>query len=248
MALKIADVSAEAILLAGGARALLLQIANPAVGHAVAEHSDFVNRPLDRLHGTLTYLYVIGFGTPEEVRRVARNVGQAHEPVRSAEYDARDPELQLWVAATIVDTARRVYELVHGPLDESEAQSLLESGATVATALGVPQSAWPATLAAFAAYWDAREAELRVDDTTRRVAGEVLHPRSGPWWVRAVMPTARVVTAGLLPSAIRDAYGLPHDEKRFRRLVRVARVVYPLLPRFVRHAPMRHYLAAFRRG
>ena len=50
------DVSNEAVLLAGGARAILLQIAMPAVGHGVARHSDFGADPLRRLRNTLTYL------------------------------------------------------------------------------------------------------------------------------------------------------------------------------------------------
>ncbi|HWR85066.1 MAG TPA: oxygenase MpaB family protein, partial [Rhodoglobus sp.] len=56
---RIADVSDEAILLAGGGAAILQQLANPVVAAGVAGHSDFAERPLDRLHGTLTYLYVI---------------------------------------------------------------------------------------------------------------------------------------------------------------------------------------------
>ena len=62
------------------------------------------------------------------------------------------------------------------------------------------------------------------------------------------MPTVRVLTAGLLSPKLRDAYGLPHDEHRYARTVRVLRAVYPRLPRAVRHAPLRHYLRVFRRN
>lgn len=248
MALGIRDVSGEAILLAGGARAILLQLANPGVGHGVAEHSRFAERPLDRLHGTLTYLYVTVYGTPDEARAVARAVGGAHAPVRSAEYDARDPALQLWVAATLYDTAMRVRELVFGPTGEADAQTLLDDYAIVGTALGLPRSAWPADRAAFAAYWNASVAQLPVDDVARSVARELLYPVSGPWWLRAAMPTVRLVTAGLLEPALREAYGLAFDERRFERLLRFTRAVYPRLPRRLRQAPMRHYLRAFRRA
>ncbi len=243
MPLRIADVSAEAILLAGGARAILLQIANPGVGRGVAEHSDFANRPLDRLRGTLTYLYVTVYGTPEEAREVARRVGAAHRAVPGA----TDAGLQLWVAATLYDTAMQVREIVYGPLDDDDAEALLADYAIVATALGVPRAEWPSDRAAFASYWRREVGDLRVDAPARRVASELLHPRRGPFWLRAAMPTVRVVTAGLLDEAVRDAYELPFDARRYDRLVRVGRLVYPRLPPWIRHAPMRHYLREFRR-
>ena len=245
---SVEDVSAEAIVLAGGARAILLQLANPGVGHGVAEHSDFAARPLDRLHGTLTYLYVTQYGTPDEVRRIARQVGRAHAPVRGEGYDARDVSLQLWVAATIHDTAIRVHELVFGALSDEDAQRVLDSMATVATTLGVPRAQWPATPAAFAEYWQRAEAELVVSDAARAVARELLYLRSGALWMRALMPTVRLVTAGLLSPVLREAYGLPFNARRYTRLVRVTRAVYPRLPLWLRHAPKRHYLARFRRA
>jgi uncharacterized protein (DUF2236 family) len=246
MALHTPDASADAIMLAGGARAVLLQLANPAVARGVAEHSDFAERPLDRLHGTLTYLYVIQFGTPEEVASIARRVGAAHRPVVGDGYDARDVGLQVWVAATIHDTAVRVHELVFGALTPDEAQQLLDSAAVVATTLGVPRESWPATPAAFAEYWAA--ATVSVEQPARDVARALLHPGNAPAWMRALMPTVRLVTAGLLSPELRSAYGLEFDERRFARLVRVTRIVYPRLPRLVRHAPMRRYLREFRRG
>jgi len=238
---RIADVSAEAVLLAGGARAILLQLANPVVARGVARHSDFATRPLDRLHGTLTYLYVIVYGTPDEVARVARRVGDAHRPVRGEGYDARDMDAQLWVAATLYDTARQVHELVFGGHWDD---ALLADYAVVATTLGVPLALWPTTKDAFSQYWSS--AALVVGDDARGVAQALLHPSAGPWWLRAAMPTVRMLTAGLLSPELREAYDLPLDERRFDRWVRVARRVYPRLPAWIRHAPQRRYLRAFR--
>jgi uncharacterized protein (DUF2236 family) len=65
------------------------------------------------------------------------------------------------------------------------------------------------------------------------------------------MPLARLVTAGLLTPELRDAYELPWNPQRARRFDRAIGVfstVYPLLPRRLRHWPMRYYLAEFRRG
>ena len=239
------DVSAEAILLAGGARALLLQLASPAVGHGVAEHSDFAERPLDRLHGTLTYLYVTEFGTPEEAAAVARQVGSAHRPVPGAQ----DEQLQLWVAATLYFTAVEVHELVLGPRRASvrDDDQLMREFAAVGTALGMPRSLWPSDTAAFAAYWARRQGGLEVGEDARRVAWDLLHPTNTPRWMRLLLPTVRLMTTALLPPTLRDAYGLELDGRRWSRLLRFARAVYPRLPRAVRHAPMRRYLKAYRR-
>ena len=240
MALRITDVSADAILLAGGARAILLQLANPGVAAAVARHSDFAERPLDRLHGTLTYLYVTVYGTPDEARAVAREVGRAHAPVPGAS----DAGLQLWVAATLYDTAMRVRELAYGPLADDDAEALLADYAVVGTALGVPRGSWPAGRAAFDEYWNG--AALAVGDDAREVATALLHARNVPVWMRALLPTVRLLTAGLLSPELRQAYGLRLDERAYARLVRGLRAVYPRLPRAVRQAPMRRYLRAFR--
>lgn len=240
MPLRITDVSAEAILLAGGAAAILLQLANPGVAAGVARHSNFAERPLDRLNGTLTYLYVIVYGTPEEARAIARSVGDSHTGVTGAQ----DARLQLWVAATLYDTAMRVHELVYGELADDDAEALLADYAVVGTALGVPSSLWPADRTAFAEYWSS--AEVRVGEDARRVAGELLHPRSGPLWLRVMMPTVRLVTAGLLSAALREDYELSFDERRYRRLVRFARAAYPRMPRAIREAPKRRYLERYR--
>ena len=239
MALTIQDVSGEAILLAGGAAAILLQVADPAVARGVAGHSTFAERPLNRLHGTLTYLYVTVYGTPDEARAIARSVGAAHREVPRA----TDAALQLWVAATLYDTAMRVRELVWGPDSTADAEALLADYAVVGTALGVPRDTWPADTAAFSEYWSTYP--LEVGDDARGIARELLHP-AAPIWLRALMPTVRVVTAGLLSPELREAYGLPHDAERFDRLVRRTRAIYPRLPRWLREAPKRHYLRRYR--
>lgn len=237
--------SAEALLLGGGAAAILLQAADPTIAASVARHSNFAARPLDRLHGTLTYLYVTEFGTPEEAAAVARQVGAAHRPVPGAQ----DEQLQLWVAATLYFTAVEVHELVLAGRDASvrDDDQLLREFAAVGTALGMPRSLWPSDTAAFAAYWARRQGGLEVGEDARRVAWDLLHPSNTPRWMRLLLPTVRLMTTALLPPALRDAYGLTLDERRWSRLLRFARAVYPRLPLAVRHAPMRRYLRAYRR-
>lgn len=251
----IGDMAAESALLAGGGRAILLQLADPGVGHGVARHSDFALRPLSRLHGTMTYLYAIVFGSPEERAFVRRSVGRAHRPVHDdgttdgVPYDAFDPDLQLWVAATLYDSAMTIFERVYGPLDDDAAETVYQEYAVVGTALQMPRERWPADRAAFRAYWDASIDALAVDDVTRGVAARLLHPVAGPRWLRGVMPLARLVTSGSLPPAVREQFALPwgvREQRRYDRVMGVASAVLPHLPRRVRQVLCDGYLRRLR--
>ena len=242
----IRDVAAESVLIAGGGRAILLQIANPAVGHGVAAHSDFASRPLDRLQNTLRYVYTVVFGTAEQARDAARSVARAHAPVHvdgSAEhpgYSAFDPQLQLWVAATLYDSAIDMHERIYGPLDDASAERVYREYAVLGTALQVPEGLWPADRAAFRRYWNEQLQLLRTDESTRRVAQALLHPRVAPLWLKLAMPIARLATAGLLPPRVREAFELNWSaarQRRFDALLGVVRAVYPRLPRALRQLP-----------
>jgi len=253
MPTRLADIAPESVQLAGAGRAILLQLANPAVGHGVARHSNFVADPLKRLNGTLSYIYALTNGTPAQRDRVAAWVSRAHLPVRAEvaadgshpAYDATDPALQLWVAATLYDSAMRVYDAVFPALAPDVADTVYREYEVLGTTLGMPAGLWPATRQDFADYWDTQVASLRVDDTIRGVAQDLLAARNAPWWIRVAMPLARFLTAGLLPPAVREAYGFPWSPRRdklLRALFHAAAVLVRVTPAWIRHAPMRHYL------
>jgi uncharacterized protein (DUF2236 family) len=290
--LRLADIAPESVLLAGAGRAILLQIANPAVGYGVARHSDFANRPMDRLNATLSYIYALSSGSDDDVRIMRRAVNRAHAAVRnpprpSSEtssvdsgggepkssrirgrssvvppeptevgdaaadpaYDARDPALQLWVAATLYDTALTVYQTVYGPLEDESADHVYREYARLGTTLQMPEELWPADRAAFRAYWNETVASLRVDDTVRGVAEALLRAEKAPLPIRTAMPIARLVTVALLPESVRREYRFAWSarrDRRFARLVRFGAPVYRALPRALRHWPQRHYVARIR--
>lgn len=294
--LRLADIAPESVLLAGAGRAILLQIAYPAIGYGVARHSDFANRPMDRLNATLSYIYALASGSDEDVRLMRRAVNRAHAPVRNPprstpadpvvpgerdakhprmagrfdpdsgdrssaipssaippsgdpHYDARDPQLQLWVAATLYDTALTVYQTVYGRLDDASADHVYREYARLGTTLQMPEELWPADRAAFRRYWNETVATLRVDDTIRGVADALLRAEKVPIAIRAAMPVARLVTVALLPESVRREYGFAWSARRdrtFARLVRFGAPVYRMLPRALRRWPQRHYVARIR--
>ncbi|MWA00497.1 DUF2236 domain-containing protein [Actinomadura sp. LD22] len=218
-----------------------MQLAHPAVARGVAEHSDFADRPLARLFGTLDFLLVTTFGTPDEVARIAAKVRGVHGTVRGDGYSGNDPDLQLWVNATLIDSALHIYEHLMRPGggEPGLAEEYYRQARIVAEVLGCPLDAQPPDLASFRAYMAETVASLEVTDTAREVAAAVLHPRK----LRALAPALavfRLVTTALLPEPLRDQYGLPwtRDRRRAARLVLGgATVLHRLTPAFLRRPP-----------
>ena len=237
--------SREGTLLLGGGRAILLQVADPVVGAAVAAHSNFANRPVDRLHNTLTFVYGVMLGTSAEAALVAKVTARAHARIPGA----NDPDRQLWVAATLYDTAVRVYERLHGPLAPRDAEAVLASYARLGTSLEVPAAAWPSSTAQFADYWSRSVSALDVGPQARQVAHDLFHPTTAPLWLRAVLPLARLLTASLLDPDLRDAYGMRWSrghERRASAAWAAIRALARVLPQRALTAPSRRYLARVR--
>lgn len=231
--------TADSSLVLGGPAAILLQLADPVVARGVAESSTFALDPLSRLRHTLAFVYAVQLGSPGQRARVVARVDAAHTRVPGA----RDPGLQLWVAATLAHTGMQVHDLLHAPVSDELADEIHEAWGELGMSLQLPPDAWPADRAAFDRYWDATLPTLNVGDDARKVAAELLAARAAPWWVRLTLPAVREFTAVLLPPAIRAAYGLPDHPRRARAVVRVARVLARLTPRRLRELPSRRLLA-----
>src|SRR4051795_853118 len=110
-------VNAEPVVFAGGGRALLMQVAHPGVGAGVEQHSTYASDPWGRLFRTIDIMMKMTFAAPEVSERQQRALAAMHRKVKGTtddgrRYSAFDPDLQLWVWATLVETALIGYELV----------------------------------------------------------------------------------------------------------------------------------------
>lgn len=229
-------VNRENILLLGGGRALLMQLAHPKVALGVDEHSDFRKDPIRRLRRTIRMTMAIVFGDHETAQAAARSVNQAHARVRGREYRALDPDLLLWVHATLTDTALVTYETFVRPLLPREREDFYQEFKLMSVLLGLPLDRFPRTMRDFDEYLEdmMSRGPVRVNSRARQLAHQVLHPPSR-LLPHPVMLPLEIVTTGLLPATLREQYGLawgPGRRRTYRLAVRT-------LPRLVALTPPR---------
>jgi len=244
--------AAEGVLLLGGGAAILLQLADPRVALGVARHSGFRERPLDRLIGTLDYVYAVGFGDEATAKAAVRAVNARHAPVRGGgggggagserAYSAFDADAQRWVASTLLAVALELEERLWGPLDASTADAIVRGYAPLGGRLQADASGWPRSRAEFDAWWRRRLASLEVTDEARGVARSLLSSSPAlPFGASLALPPVRLITAELLPAELREAYGFRSTPRATRvadAWLRSIAVLWPRLPRSIRHAPM----------
>jgi uncharacterized protein (DUF2236 family) len=230
-----------AVLLAGGARALMLQVAHPSVAAAVAEHSRFRTDPLGRLLHTLQASYAFAFDDRTRASNVIREVNRRHARVQGAGYSALDPHLLMWVYATLIDSSLLAYERFVGQLSEAERNGYYLEGKAAGSVWGIPPSAFPATLTDMRAWMDdlVASGEVAVGEQGRAIGRTILQPPL--WWVPAptTLPLA-LVTLWLLPASIREGFGYtwgPRRERMSRACAAFSRRVVPRLPALLRDLP-----------
>ena len=237
-AVTLADIAREAYIYAGAGAAVLRQMMHPGVGAGVAEHSATLTQPLSRLRSTMDYIYVVVLGNDAERARIAEKVNRAHVPVHSENYNAFDPQLQLWVAATLYKGSVELFELFNGPLDEESHTRIYQQAAIYGTTLQVEADMWPADRAAFSAYWEQSIASFTVAEPVRQYVQQLLNGGAAPWYVKILMPLQKFVTRALLEPQIREQFGLSwsaRDEKRWQLMLRMVRWIYSITPVTIRH-------------
>jgi uncharacterized protein (DUF2236 family) len=228
---------------------LVMQLAHPLVAAAVADHSDFPQRALERLNRTLDLTLSLVHGPPSKTEEAAARIRSVHRRVTGVAesggarrpYRAGDPGLLFWVHATVVDTTMLVYQHFVRPLSAREQRTYYESMKEPARLLGVPDATMPATLQDFREYMHGMilGTELQASEAGRSLVAAVLRPPVGIGW-RPLTEAARLITLALLPKRIRELFGLEAgDSARLALAVtsRASRAALPLLPDSLRMFP-----------
>jgi uncharacterized protein (DUF2236 family) len=235
-----------------GGRALLLMAAHPVAFEGFFMSTGSLDEPYERLRRAGVVLDMIAWGPRSRADAMCRRVRAMHRTAQGTiprdagpfpagtPYRADDPELLLWILASLVDSALLTYERLVAPLSDDEREAYWQDYKVIGKCFGIPRRAIPRTVDDFDAYMETMLAsdELHVTDTARDLGVRiVLHPPV-PLALRPVVELANQVTVGWLPSRVRRMYGLRWDPARAIALRGGAeyarRVVVPLLPDRVR--------------
>ncbi|WP_425827207.1 oxygenase MpaB family protein [Streptomyces fractus] len=256
---------------AGDIRALLalpaafvLQVAHPAVGAGVDDHSVFRTDPWGRGERSLTSVMLWVYGgeaAAEEGRRLRR----LHRDIRGTDphgrrYHALTPTYYAWVHATGYPVSRYARRYFATPFTPEEDERFYAEWLMVGRVLGIHDRDMPQTTEEFWPYYRKMLKEEIgrnpvVDELT--AAHRALPPPPAPAWVRPLWPllrpaltrTMRFLSIGLLPPEARDAIGLPwtpKQERRLRRFAALVRRLAPKLPERFRFLPLARQARASR--
>lgn len=251
-------VGSEAILYLGGSRAVLMQLAHPLVAMGVSEHSRYMTDPYGRAIHTFMLGQMLAFGSTATAHQAARTINLLHAhvrgtlPARAGDhqggtiYSARDPELLLWVHATLVDTILHIYPLFIGPLSHDEQEQYYQESKRMAALLGLSPKDMPPTIDDLRQYINDMVYSNRLAATpqARQLVRKVLFPPA-PIALRPFLHLHLQMTAALLPPPIRAIYDLQWGPKRqsiFDLCTRSLRLILPRVPVPLRILPVTHKL------
>jgi uncharacterized protein (DUF2236 family) len=195
----------------------------------------------------------ITFGAPERAQQAIERINAIHAQVHGTlqhdvgvlragtPYSATDPKLLLWVHATLLDSMMLTYESLVTPLASEERDRFCAEAAETGVWLGIPDAMLPMTAADLMRYMTGmyESGEIAIGPDARALADALFSPPLGP--ATRLFRITRLITAGLLPPAIRAGYGLPWDDSRARtcrRLMTLIRRVRRLLPPVLREWPI----------
>jgi len=244
-------VGRETALFLGGMTCILLQLSHPKVAPGI-EHSDYEADPHARFSRTFEVVDAIIFGDVETALEGAMIVRELHTyvtgdldehvgPYAAGEtYAANDPDLLLWVHATLIHQSIVAYETYVEGLSEEAAERFYRDSKTFGQLFGVPRDHYPDALADFRTYVDrTTEGTLELGETGEEVRDIILETSylPGPALPGVLRPVREFLGAATMPPAAREALGLEwsrRHEVAFRLFRGAVSPTYHALPARIR--------------
>jgi uncharacterized protein (DUF2236 family) len=245
----------ERIIALAGPRALLLMAAHPVAFAGFFAHTESLADPYARIRRTWDALSIVIYGSRAAADRVTARVREAHRSVRGTldepagrfaagtPYAADDPELLLWILASLFDSCLLVHDRYIGSLSESQREELWRDYRLIGRLFGLRARDMPPRLRDLRRYMSAMLSggDLYVTDRARQLARAIVLSPPVPLAARPLLEVTNFVTIGLLPARLRRQYRLRWDPLRTVALLGGAeytrRVLVPLMPDRLRFRP-----------
>jgi len=231
-------VVAEPIVYALYPRALIMEVAHPSVGAAVADHSRFQEQPIHRLWATSDAALRLVFGADGEPMGAARQIYRFHDHINGTSpagpYTAHDASLLLWVWATLVDSCDVAYTRWVRPYQPGESESFYRDMCAFARFFGIPADLIPPDRPSFSEYLDTmlETDQLGASAAAARLVRDILWFQR--WYLAPLaMSALRLLAIGTLDPRLAERLGLSltaDERRRFDHLDQLLRRHYHRLP------------------
>ena len=220
---SLAWIASDVRSLLPGASAGLMQLMYPPLGHAVMEHSAFVDDPFGRVYRSIPQIWATIVLPDADAR--ALHVRDLHKAIKGtdesgARYHALDPDTFWWAHATFTWEMFRSVEFFHRrQLDEREREALYAETVEWYARYGVSMRPVPPDLDAFNRRFDeicADKLELTpvaIYAIEIAATGQLGLPLIPARLMHAIRPAlrnpGRAVAFGCMPSALRTRMAVP---------------------------------------
>lgn len=243
----------ETAMLLGGGRAALMQLAHPAVAHAIRDHSAVHHDRIGRFARTMLSAYGVLFGSVDDALGITDRVHRIHGTIAgrlddvpgldAGHYHALDGEATFWVGATLIDTSMLIYEQVVHPFTREQRDQLVREAGAFWGLFGVPLKACPTSWAELHGYVERRSESLAplIGPSARREAHLLFEAH--PPFLQPLFDQLKGVTAYLLPTPLRQAFDMELEVRErltARSWMLVAEQLVPRMPPLLRFVPHYH--------
>ena len=243
----------EPVVLLGGYRAIMLQMAHPAVAQGVEHSSSFRNDVIGRAKRTISAMNSLIFGTKKTALGAAYAMHNVHNNVYGVvpnhieshwagkSFRANDPDLINWVGLTTLQTVVVMFERFVRKLEPAEKCQLAKEMQSVALLCGLPKRYHHENLESqdLALENFLQGGELAVDKIAKGIVQVLFDFTPGSIDAR--------LTYGLLPERARELYGIKwtaEDQKSHDSLASRISFLNRSFPKSIRYIPAYHQAVA----
>jgi uncharacterized protein (DUF2236 family) len=245
----------ESVVALNGPRALLMQAAHPVAFAGFFMSTGALSDPYARLKRTADVLNTAVYGEQAEADAATARVRRVHSRVRGTlpgavgkfpagtPWAADDPDLLLWIIATLADSGSLVFERYVRPLSRAERDAYWDDWRLIGSLFGLPDREMPSSSLVLALYMrEMLNSEvLHVSPQARELGIQIVMRPPVPLAARPLLELANFITVGLLPAPIRRQYGFSWDPVRSVTLrlgqEYTRRLIVPALPPRMRYGP-----------